>query len=191
MNEYQAVLDFWFGPPESAEYGRPRDVWFRKDEAFDDEVRRRFAALHAEAALGRRAEWLEAEMPSLALAVLLDQFPRNMYRGTPESFASDALALEAAQAAVASGFDQGVRPVQRWFFYLPFEHAENLVAQDQCVALFETLRDDPDSREAIDYAHRHREVIRRFGRFPHRNAILGRTSTPEELAFLAQPGSSF
>ena len=191
MAEFNDVLDFWFGPAGSEEHGRARGAWFRKDPAFDEQIRARFLELHERASSGRCDEWKALPEPALALAIVLDQFPRNMFRGTPRSFATDGSALDTARAAVSRGFDQTLLPVQRWFLYLPFEHSENLEDQDRSVALFESLRSDPENASPIDYAHRHREVIARFGRFPHRNAILGRASTPEELEFLRQPGSSF
>lgn len=190
MTESQTVLDFWFGAPTDGHF-RPRDEWFRKDPAFDATMRERFAGLHARAVRGECADWTQAADTALALVIVLDQFPRNMFRDTPGAFASDAIALSTAQAAIARGFDAQLAPVQRWFFYLPFEHAEDIVMQDEAVRLFETLRGDADSTSPIDYAYRHRAVIQRFGRFPHRNAILGRESTAEEAEFLRQPGSSF
>lgn len=188
---FRAVLDFWFGAAESAQRGRHRDVWFRKDAAFDAQIRDRFLALHETAASGALDAWEQQPESALALTVVLDQFPRNMFRGTPRAFAADALALQVARRAVERGFDQRLLPVERCFLYLPFEHSENIADQQRSVELFESLSGDADSRGNIDYAHRHQAVIARFGRFPHRNAILGRESTPEELVFLQQPGSSF
>ena len=189
--DFREVLDFWFGPADSPVCGRPREAWFRKLEAFDEAIRARFLELHRQAAGGHLQSW-EAEPDSLlALIVVLDQFPRNMFRGTSRAFATDAQALAAAQLAVARGFDRLLAPVQRWFVYLPFEHAEDPAVQRRCLELFEDLRADPDSAETIDYARRHGEIIARFGRFPHRNAVLGRISTPEEIEFLKQPGSGF
>ena len=185
------VLDFWFGAPGSPERGRPRACWFQKSEAFDAQVRSRFLRLHARAAAGRLARWERTPLAALALAVVLDQFPRNMFRGEAEAFGTDALALGSARRTVQRGFDTLLRPVERWFIYLPFEHAEDIGAQRRSIALFGQMLADPDSRDAIDYARRHFEIISRFGRFPHRNAILGRESTPEETLFLSQPGSSF
>jgi uncharacterized protein (DUF924 family) len=128
---------------------------------------------------------------ALTLAILLDQFPRNLFRGRPEAFAQDAKARATAQAAIARGFDQLLAPVERVFIYLPFEHSEALDDQHRSVALFESLPAVPWRAEQIDYAARHRDIIARFGRFPHRNAALGRVSAAEEAAFLQQPGSSF
>ncbi|MCX7891436.1 MAG: DUF924 domain-containing protein [Burkholderiales bacterium] len=188
---FAPVLAFWFGGAGSAESGRPRDCWFRKSDAFDAEIRERFGALHGAAHAGALDAWAETPLAALALLVVLDQFPRNLYRGTPRAFASDARALAVARKAVWRGFDRVLAPVARWFVYLPFEHAEDLTAQRESLRLFARLAGDPASATAIDYARRHYDVIARFGRFPHRNAILGRPSTPEEAEYLRQPGSGF
>jgi uncharacterized protein (DUF924 family) len=185
------ILAFWFGEPDDPEYGKPRQAWFTKNAAFDEEVRSRFLDEYQQAATGQLNHWQESPYSCLALILLLDQFPRNMFRGQPQAFATDSHALALAQYAVSQGFDQQLLPVQRWFIYMPFEHSENLAHQRRCVELFSTLKNDPDSASTIDYAYRHLQVIERFGRFPHRNPILGRESTPEEVAFLKQPGSSF
>jgi uncharacterized protein (DUF924 family) len=185
------VLDFWFGPPGSPEFGKPRACWFAQDPAFDAEVRERGEAIWHAAVGGDLSAWRDNPLTVLAMTIILDQFPRNLFRGTGQAFASDAQALEVASGAIDAGFDRLLLPVQRWFLYLPFEHAEDLAAQRRSVALFATLRGDPASATAIDYAARHLAVIERFGRFPHRNAPLGRESTPEELSFLAEPGSRF
>jgi uncharacterized protein (DUF924 family) len=191
MASADEILAFWFGAPGDPERGRPRQPWFAKDPAFDAEIARRFGALLDQALAGALHAWRETASSALALIVVCDQFPRNIHRGTPRAFAWDALALDAARHAVRHGYDQRMVPVERWFVYLPFEHSESLADQDEAVRLFEQLRGDADSASAIDYAHRHRDVIRRYGRFPHRNAILGRASTAEELEYLAQPGSGF
>jgi uncharacterized protein (DUF924 family) len=189
--DFREVLDFWFGAIGSPEYGRPRESWFKKSDAFDETIRARFLDLHRQAAGGQLQAWQAAPESLLALIVVLDQFPRNLFRGSSRAFATDAQALAAAQLAVVRRFDRMLAPVQRWFVYLPFEHAEDLALQRQCLELFEGLRSDPDSAATIDYARRHFEIIARFGRFPHRNAALGRSSTPEEVEFLRQPGSGF
>lgn len=191
MTDFQEVLDFWFGAPGSPEYCRPREAWFRKSDAFDDAIRARFLDVQRQAADAGLQSWQSTPESLLALILALDQFPRNLFRGSRRAFATDAQALAAAQSAVARGFDRLLCPVQRWFVYLPFEHAESLEMQQTCMDLFAGLRDDPDSAGSIDYARRHFEIIARFGRFPHRNAVLGRVSTPEEAAFLQQPGSGF
>jgi uncharacterized protein (DUF924 family) len=185
------VLEFWFGAADSPEFGRYRRQWFEKSEAFDGLCRERFLPTHEAAAASRLDGWAERPLAALALVVTLDQFPRNMFRGTPRAFATDPKALAVARAIVARGFDAAYQPAQRWFAYLPFEHAEDLAAQRESLAVYERLRGDPASASPIAYAMRHYAVIERFGRFPHRNALLGRASTPEELAFLATPGSSF
>lgn len=186
------VLEFWFGAPGSAEHGSLRKCWFEKDPAFDAEIRRRFLALVDEAAAGRLDDWADRPEGLLALIVLLDQFPRNLFRDAPRAFATDAQALALAQQALAQGVDAQLMPVARAFIYLPFEHSEDLAMQDRAVALFAALAQHGEAFASyLDYAERHRDVIRRFGRFPHRNAILGRASTPEEIAFLARPGAGF
>jgi uncharacterized protein (DUF924 family) len=189
----QTVLDFWFLPPGSAGHGAARDQWFRKDAQFDARIRHEFGALVGIALNGGLREW-DALGPEGALAriLVLDQFTRNTGRDTPAAFAGDRLALEAAQGMVAAGTDRLLLPVQRWFAYMPFEHAEDRALQDQSLALFAQLNETgPGFGGVLDYARSHRDVIARFGRFPHRNRILGRASTPEEAAFLNLPGSGF
>jgi len=188
---WREVLDFWFGAPDSPERGRPRKAWFEKSDAFDAMVRERFLATHAAADSGALDAWRRTPHAALALAITLDQFPRNMFRGEGRAFASDAKALQVARELIDRGFDAAMVPVERWFAYLPFEHAEDLATQRRAIALFAGLAHDPSSATTLDYARRHCDVIARFGRFPHRNAILGRASTPEEIEFLQQPGSSF
>ena len=191
MSDIAEVLDFWFGAPDSPERGRPRKCWFEKSEAFDAEVRSRFLKLYKRAVAGKLSRWERTPLAALALAVVVDQFPRNMFRGQARAFAADPLALRVARRMLHRGFDGLLRPVERWFVYLPFEHAEDLAAQRRSIALFGNLAGYPDGAGAIDYAQRHYTIIARFGRFPHRNAMLGRVSTSEEIAFLSQPGSSF
>jgi uncharacterized protein (DUF924 family) len=190
----QEVLDFWFLPPSAEGFGKPRNEWFRKDSRFDAAIAERFGAAIAQAIAGGLREWDRAgAQGTLARILVLDQFTRNAFRGTPESFAGDALALAAAVELEACGADRTLTPLQRWFAYMPFEHAEDARMQEKSVTLFAELAagHNQDFEGALDYAHRHRGVIARFGRFPHRNAILGRASTPDELAFLSQPGSGF
>ena len=191
MSDIAEVLAFWFGAPDSPERGRPRKCWFEKNEAFDAEVRSRFLNVYKRAAAGGLSRWERTPLAALALAVVLDQFPRNMFRGQARAFAADPLALRVARRMLHRGFDGLLRPVERWFVYLPFEHAEDLAAQRRSIALFGNLAGYPDGAGAMDYAQRHYTIIARFGRFPHRNAMLGRVSTSEEIAFLSQPGSSF
>jgi uncharacterized protein (DUF924 family) len=183
------VLRFWFGARE--EYGQRRKFWFEKDAAFDAEVRGRFLALHEDAARGALAPWLGARADCLALIIVLDQFPRNMYRGAALAFATDAQALAGARHALARGYDRGLLPAERMFVYLPFEHSEALEDQLAACELMEPLTAFEPTRDVHRYAIRHGDVIRRFGRFPHRNAALGRASSALELEFLKEPGSSF
>jgi uncharacterized protein (DUF924 family) len=189
----QEVLDFWFGAPGSDTAGKPRREWFVKSDAFDDQIRQRFGTAIDQAIAGGLREW-DAEGPQgvLARLIVLDQFTRNAHRNTPRAFAGDTLALLAARELADSGAHKALTPLQRSFAYMPFEHAEDAFMQERAVALFtELAAEHPGFDETLDYAHRHRGVIARFGRFPHRNEILGRASTPEEIAFLRQPGSRF
>jgi uncharacterized protein (DUF924 family) len=180
------VLAFWFDGE------RQRPEWFRKDAAFDATVRERFGATLEAALAGRLLDWHGSPPSALARVLVLDQFTRNAFRDTPRAFAGDALALVAATDMVARGDDRHLAPVQRSFVYLPFEHAEDRAMQHKAVSLFEQLAADaPALADLVTWARKHQEVIERFGRFPHRNAILGRTSTAEELTYLAQPSSGF
>ena len=160
--------------------------WFSKDGAFDADIRARFLPAHEAAMAGALHGWEAAPESALALLLLLDQFPRNMFRGTPRAFASDASARAVADRAIARGFDRAVAPHSRSFFYLPFMHSEELADQERCVALYIAAQND----DGLKWAHEHADIIRRFGRFPHRNAVLGRTTTAEEAAFLADGGFS-
>ncbi len=186
-----SVLDFWFGSPEDPLRDTFRDGWFKPDAAFDQECREKLGALATEAAQGLLARLGDTPEGALALILLLDQMPRNIHRGTPLAFASDGQALALARRIVARGFDQTLPPVMRLFVYLPFTHAEDPGAQDECVRLVESLPEAPWRKRALESAHAHREVILRFGRFAHRNAILGRASTPDEQDYLAKPGAGF
>ncbi|RZU02124.1 DUF924 family protein [Rivibacter subsaxonicus] len=182
------VLDFWFGP----EPGVRRAEWFRKDPAFDALIAERFGALVETALAHGLDHWAGVPRAALARLIVLDQFTRNIHRGSARAFAGDALALAAARELVRSGWDRGYTGVQRGFVYLPFEHAEDLAAQREALRLFGQLeRDDPTQRGLLEWAQKHFEVIACFGRFPHRNEALGRASTVEEQVFLAQPGSGF
>lgn len=192
MDRAQALLDFWFGPPGFPYHDQPRGIWFEIDAGFDAELRRLFLADQESAAAGRCDDWMQSRNGCLALILLLDQLPRNLYRGTtPAAFASDDKARAVAHHVLAQGFDKGLPNVRRWFLYLPFEHSESLADQETSVALFAALPKSATNDGTLDYAKRHHDIIRRFGRFPHRNRILGRVSTPEEEAFLREPGSSF
>lgn len=186
----QRVLNEWFGAPGSAQDGQVQMKWFKKDPAFDALLRERFGEVVVQGLAGGLREWDSTAWGALARIVVLDQFTRNIHRDTPASFAGDALALEAALALLPRAQELGT--LERWFAAMPLEHAEDLAMQDRSVAAFEALAaEDPRLKDALDYAHRHRDVIASFGRFPHRNEILGRASTPEELEFLKQPGSRF
>ena len=173
------VLAFWraAGP----------DRWFERNADFDAEVAARFGAVYAAAAKGELAQWEAAPDCALALAIVLDQFSRNMFRDTPGMFASDPRALEIALEGIARGDDRELAEVERAFLYMPLMHSEDRAIQERSVALFTAL----GRAEQVKYAEMHRDIVARFGRFPHRNAILGRTSTPDEVEFLTQPGSSF
>ena len=186
----EEILEFWFGQPGIAGYGSARDEWFRKDPAFDAVIRERFGAAIETALAGGFADWTSPR-PALARILLLDQFTRNALRNTPRAFAGDALALTLANEAVARGDDDSLIAVERWFLYLPFVHAESPAAQQRALELFARLRDMTGLAEPLAWAKRHAKVIQLFGRFPHRNAILGRESSAEEIAFLAAPGSRF
>ena len=188
---WQSVLDFWFLTPEHADHGTSRPEWFRKDAVFDDSIRTQFGAMLESALAGGFREWDADLHGALARIVLLDQFPRNAFRDTPRAFAGDALAQEAALAMIESGRDRLLHPLERWFVYLPLEHAENLELQERSVGLFSALAKDEGMGDILEYATRHRDIIARFGRFPHRNRIIGRASTPDEIEFLKQPGSGF
>ena len=186
------VLDFWFGAPGSEEFGRERKMWFRKSAVFDALLRERFGALLDAANAGELDAWCATPEGALALVIVLDQFSRNCHRDTPRAFSADDKALAIARAMVASGADLRLPTLQhRSFAYLPFEHAESAEAQRESLRLFGELAKDPEGQGYYDYALRHAKVIERFGRFPHRNAQLGRTSTEDETAFLREPGSSF
>jgi uncharacterized protein (DUF924 family) len=185
------ILDFWFGREGKEGYGEFREAWFIKDPEFDREIRDRFESIYEEAAAGRLEHWKDEAQSCLALIILLDQFPRNMFRGDPKTYATDDKAREAARHAVEHAYDRELPPYGRLFVYLPFEHSEDLEDQRFSVELFRGLAADIGSEELLDYAVRHLEIIERFGRFPHRNEILGRATTPEEAEFLRGPDSSF
>ncbi len=170
------VLAFWFAPDV-------RPLWFAATPTFDDALRARFLTTCQAAAAGRLADWDTTAEGALALVLVLDQFPLNLFRGQPESFATEAAARQVADRAIARGFDQAVPPIQRQFLYLPFMHSEALADQERSVRLYQ----QPGLEDSLRFARHHRDLIQRFGRFPHRNAILGRISTAEERAYLASP----
>ncbi|MBA3585874.1 MAG: DUF924 domain-containing protein [Gemmatimonadetes bacterium] len=185
------VLAFWFGGEGEPGYGEFRSQWFQKDEAFDREVTDRFAGLYDEAAAGELDGWREEAESCLALVIVLDQFPRNMFRGDARTHATDGKALDAAKYAIEQALDRDLPPFQRMFLYMPFMHAEDARDQRISVGLFEGLAGEAGGPDVVEYAVGHRDIVERFGRFPHRNALLGRETTPEEAEFLTQPGSSF
>lgn len=177
---YKQIVEFWFEQLKPA-------MWWEKSQRLDEEIRQRFGDLHRQAACGELWHWRSSAQGRLAEVIILDQFSRNLYRDQPQAFAQDGMALVLAQEAVSLGMDQQLPVVQRSFFYMPFMHSESLPMHDRAVALFSV----PGMENSLDYEHRHRDIILRFGRYPHRNAILQRASTEEELEFLLQPGSSF
>jgi uncharacterized protein (DUF924 family) len=181
-----SLLDFWFGPGDV-----PREVWFKRDDAFDVALRECFATDVEAAASGRLDHWSHDPEGALALVLLLDQLPRNLYRGSPRAWASDPAARAAASRAIAAGHDRRLSAIRRAFLYLPFEHSEEMADQERSLRLFRSIEDHPEREELLRYAERHHEIIARFGRFPHRNAVLGRASTDEEKAFLSEPFSAF
>ena len=182
MERVDEILQFWFGDGSDPEHERR---WFAQDAGFDQACRNGFLADHERAARGELDCWKAEPSSALALVLLLDQFPRNIFRGMARAFATDSTALATAKEAIERGFDLALGPARRPFIYLPFQHSENLDDQHESVRLFRKLAaDDPAMAGYVQYAEHHLEVIRRFGRFPHRNAVLGRASTPEEREFL-------
>ncbi len=190
-SEADEVLAFWFGREDEPGYGEFREAWFRKDEGFDREVKERFGTLYERTAVGELDGWRDDAESALALVIVLDQFPRNMFRGDGRTHAADGKALETAQYAVEHALDRELPAFQRMFLYMPFMHSENVEDQRRSVELFERLAGETDAPDVRSYAVAHRDIVERFGRFPHRNEILGRTTTPEEAEFLKTEGSSF
>jgi|WetSurMetagenome_2_1015567.scaffolds.fasta_scaffold01622_4 uncharacterized protein (DUF924 family) len=195
----EGVLAFWLGPSGSAAEiaGRQRKLWFGKSAADDQKVTERFSATLLAAAAGRLDHWADTSRGRLALIIVLDQFPHHIHRDQPQAFATDSKALAQSLSALAGGEDRQLAAIERVFMYLPLEHAESNEMQDLSVSLFENLAHEAPADERalfddfLNYARQHREVVARFGRFPHRNEILGRPSTAGELEFLKQPGSRF
>jgi uncharacterized protein (DUF924 family) len=195
----ETVLEFWFGSnaDDGAVAKEKSALWWSKSPQVDEEILQRFESQAAQAGSGELAEWQSTPSGRLALILLTDQFPRNLYRDSPRAFAQDSKALAWCLNGIKSDFDLKLRPIERVFFYLPLEHAESLQLQEQSVRQFSALLDEVGTdqktffAEYLDFAVRHRDIIARFGRFPQRNKILERVSTPEEFAFLAEPGSSF
>ncbi len=194
-----SILAFWFGEGATAtEISHSRKkIWWEKDAQIDQIIRERFEPVTQAVFRGQLDHWRATPRGMLACILCCDQFPRNMYRSTPESFAYDQVALALAERLVGAGMDQKLEPIQRVFAYLPYEHSEDIAMQDKSMTLYQTLLEGADAEDHelfstyLDFARRHRDIIERFGRYPHRNDILGRQSTNEEKAFLAQPASSF
>jgi uncharacterized protein (DUF924 family) len=195
----ESILEFWFGvlPDDASLPDGAMRRWFQAGPALDPEIVSRFGALHARAAAGQLDGWAATPRGRLALVILLDQFSRHVHRGRPDAFAQDPRAQALVQEGLELGMDRPLRPLERMFFYVPLEHAEDLAMQERCVGLFHQLaRDVPAPVRSLyesflDPVSQHRDIVARFGRFPHRNQVLGRQSTAEELAFLEQPGSRF
>lgn len=190
-NVISAINTFWFGAADDPVYGTDRPEWFVKNPNFDREIGDRFGRVIEAAARGQLDMMAESPEGAVALVVVLDQFPRNVFRGDARAFAQDAHALHIANQALERGFDAQLMTVMRKFLYLPFEHSENLVDQDRSIALFEGLGGEQGEGSALYWAQKHRDIIAQFGRFPHRNGMLGRVSTAEEKHYLSQPGSGF
>jgi uncharacterized protein (DUF924 family) len=199
VDQPENVLAFWFGPPGSAAEiaGRQRTLWFGKSPANDQAVIERFSATLAAATAGQLDHWIHTPRGRLALVIVLDQFPHHILRDQPQAFATDPQALALSLDALATNEDRQLAPIERVFLYLPLEHAESIDMQERSVSLYEQLAQEAADDERalfdnfLDYARKHLDVVARFGRFPHRNAILGRPSTPDEIEFLKQPGSRF
>lgn len=178
LSDHDKLLEFWY-----SDEAKPH--WFRRNAAFDDTLRQRFLATYRAAADGRLAVWEAAPRSALALVIALDQLPRNLFRDTPEAFATDAMALRVAGEAVDRGFDNDLEAAEQAFLYMPFMHSERLADQERALDLFRAT----GLKDQLPHAQQHRDIVLRFGRFPHRNRILGRDSTPEELAYLDSPGA--
>lgn len=190
-NSADEILAFWFGAEDDEGYGGFREAWFQKDEAFDREVGDRFGDLYERAAGGELDGWRDEARGCLALVIVFDQFPRNMFRGDPRTHATDDKALEVSKYAIEHALDRELPASQRMFIYMPFMHAEDVEDQRRSVELFEMLAAQSNAPNVVEFAIGHRDIVERFGRFPHRNAILGRETTPEEAEFLTQPDSSY
>ena len=177
---YKEIISFWFNEIEPKQ-------WWQKSEEFDTLIENRFGTIHIQAISGELFQWRETSVGSLAEIIILDQFSRNMFRDKPESFAYDAMALTLAQVAIDKGFDKELSQIQRVFLYMPFMHSESQLIHEEAVKLFTALGIESN----LEFEYKHKAIIDRFGRYPHRNAILGRQSTEQEIEFLKQPNSSF
>jgi uncharacterized protein (DUF924 family) len=187
MSKVNRILQFWFGSPHSESYTQLQPWWFHSHPAIDQQLQELFAADYQFAAAGYLDGWQGWSHSCLALILLLDQLPRNIFRGKATAWATDPQALAIANQAIQDGIDREFPPIQRWFFYLPLEHSENLATQEQCLALFQNLPAHPGQAQAVAAASQHYQLIQQFGRFPHRNILLGRASTPAELEYLQRP----
>lgn len=199
MSDPEDILDFWFGELDERGCANPnqRQLWWTKSDAFDETVRAKFLSDYEAIVAGEREHWRGTARSALAYIIVLDQFSRNMFRSTPKMYAADELAREACWEGLDANFDEELDYDERVFFYMPLEHSEELEDHHRCRELFDALREcAPESLEAdadnyVDFARRHREIVERFGRYPHRNEILGRASTEEEEEFLKEPDSGF
>ncbi len=187
MSKVNRILQFWFGAPRSETYGQFQPWWFQSNPAIDQQLQELFANDYQFAAAGYLDGWQGWSHSCLALILLLDQLPRNIFRGKATAWETDPQALAIAMQAIQDGIDQEFLPIQRWFFYLPLEHHEDLATQTQCLALFQNLPAHPGQEQAIAAARQHYQLIQQFGRFPQRNMLLGRESTPAELEYLQRP----
>lgn len=187
----EAVLEFWFGSPSDPHFGKQRPQWWQRSAEFDQEVAVRFRDVHGALVRGEHTDWLATPRGALAYVIVLDQFSRNLFRDDPRAFDADALARRAATTALDRGFDGNLGFIERSFIYMPFMHSEDLEDQNRSVSLFEQLKRDNPETDWVKYAVQHRVIIERFGRFPHRNRVLARESTPEEVEFLKGSNSSF
>ncbi|WP_169570198.1 DUF924 family protein [Sneathiella limimaris] len=187
MTSYQEILDFWFLPENHPDHGRERAEWFQKNEEFDRQIKDQFQDVYEKAKQGYLLSWTDHKAGTLALIILFDQFTRNMFRGDKQAFESDGKARELARHMISSGFYEKLSKTEQCFAALPFEHSEDIEDQIYSVSLFEAIGDPVK----LDYAIRHKDIIEKFGRFPHRNEALGRKNTPEEEEYLAQPGAGF
>lgn len=184
----QSILDFWLGPVDNSDTWQAQDFWFKSSDAFDTEIRQKFQQVHHEISTGAFDHLAGSAEDYLAIIIVLDQFSRNMFRGQAKAFETDALALDWAKRAINNGYDMALpAPHPRMFFYLPFEHSENLEEQAEAVRLFSAMAVEDYTR----YAIAHQKVIEEFGRFPHRNQALGRINTDDEDKYLSKPGAGF
>ena len=187
----EMLLDFWFASESASERDRLRDIWFQATAEFDAALAERFRVDYDRAAGGVYGPWRDAPQTCLALILLMDQLPRNLFRNSPRAYATDAAALEIASEGVARGYDHAVVPVRRCFFYMPFQHSESIADQETAMRLYAALPEHPDKAAFVEAARRHYTIIARFSRFPHRNCILARASTSAKREFLQQPGATF